>query len=302
MFTPQFTYTDAIPYEKGVTRRDPSPVIKVNDLYYVWYSRTPVTPDGYTASVWYATSPDGYAWTEQGEAVPKGAAGAFDEHAAFTPTILVAAGKYYLFYTAVPEPFTNDNGGPNATRTAIGLAIADHPDGPWERLGTPVLRPSDDHEDFDSMRIDDTCLVVRDGRYWMYYKGRQQSHTPAETRMGLTIADEPTGPYVKVEENPVVNGGHEVCCWPHGDGVGALFCAVGPAGNTFQYSTDGIHFKRVADCVPPKAPGPYREDNFIDGAGPGIRWGIAMEPADWPYLVRFETNLADFTATRIDRT
>jgi len=32
--------TPAIDYEPGVTRRDPSPVIKVGSLYYVWYSRS----------------------------------------------------------------------------------------------------------------------------------------------------------------------------------------------------------------------------------------------------------------------
>ncbi len=95
-----FTYSDAIPFEEGVTRRDPSPVIQVNGTYYVWYSRTEVSTDGYSASVWSATSPDGTTWQEKGEALPKGPKGAFDEHAVFTPTILVADGEYYLFYTA----------------------------------------------------------------------------------------------------------------------------------------------------------------------------------------------------------
>lgn len=48
-------------------RRDPSDIIKVDELYYVWYSKGPIKP-GYDATVWYATSPDGYEWTEQGQA------------------------------------------------------------------------------------------------------------------------------------------------------------------------------------------------------------------------------------------
>ena len=43
--------------EKGVMRRDPSDIIKVGDLYYVWYSKGKISP-GYDATVWYATSPD----------------------------------------------------------------------------------------------------------------------------------------------------------------------------------------------------------------------------------------------------
>ncbi len=61
-----FTYSDAIPFEEGVTRRDPSPVIQVNETYYVWYSRTEKSLDGYSASVWYATSMNGRSWKEQG--------------------------------------------------------------------------------------------------------------------------------------------------------------------------------------------------------------------------------------------
>ena len=160
-----FTYSDAIPLEEGVTRRDPSPVIEVEGTYYVWYSRTQESPDGYSASVWYATSSDGKTWQEAGEAVPKGPKGAFDEHAVFTPTIVVADGKYYLFYTAVPKPFTNDNGGPNGTRTAIGVTSSDSPHGPWTRFeGNPVLCPSNNPDHFDSMRIDDSCLIARDGQ------------------------------------------------------------------------------------------------------------------------------------------
>jgi beta-xylosidase len=292
-----FTFSDAIPFEEGVTRRDPSPVIAVDGSYFVWYSRTQDSADGYSASVWYATSPDGSNWHEAGEALAKGAKGQFDEHAVFTPTILVAAGRYYLFYTAVPEPFTNDGGGALATRTAIGVAVADSPFGPWQRQAEPVLRPSDDPGEFDSMRVDDACLIVRNGQYWLYYKGRQANRTPNETQMGLAISQSPAGPYVKHPANPVLDSGHEVCVWPHGEGVGCMVCKVGPQGNTLQYSRDGIHFRRILDTIPPKAPGPFRGDGFEDRCGPGITWGLAMK-ADrpWPYLVRFDCNLRSKSA------
>ncbi len=288
-----FTYSTAVAFEEGVTRRDPSPVIQVDGTYYVWYSRTEESFSGYSASIWYSTSPDGVTWSEEGEALPKGAKGAFDEHAVFTPTILVSGGQYYLFYTAVPEPFSNDNGGPNGTKTAIGIAVADSPRGPWVRFeGNPVLRPSDNPEIFDSMRVDDTCLIVRDGKYWMYYKGRQMNRKPNQTRMGLAIASEPTGPYIKHSENPVLDSGHEVCVWPHGNGVGCLVSKVGPQGNTLQYSDGGVHFQKIADTSPPSAPGPFRADNFVDGAGPGVTWGISMaHHHSWPYLVRFDCDL-----------
>lgn len=290
-----FTYSDAIPFEEGVTRRDPSPVIEVDGIYYVWYSRTRESKDGYSASIWYATSPDGRIWEEAEEALPKGSAGSFDEHAVFTPTILITDGKYYLFYTAVPKPFSNGKAAESGTKTAIGVASSDSPKGPWTRSpGNPVLLPSDNPEEFDSMRIDDSCIISRNNQYWMYYKGRQMNHSPAETKMGLAIGQSPTGPYIKYHQNPVLDSGHEVCVWPHKNGVGCLVCNIGPQGNTLQHSEDGVHFQRITKTVPPQAPGPFREDRFIDGSCPGVRWGISMEArTEWPYLVRFECDMRE---------
>ena len=71
-----FTYSPALGPEEGVTRRDPSPVIRIGDLYYAWYSRTETSPDGYSATLWWATSPDGHAWYERGEALGRGPAAA----------------------------------------------------------------------------------------------------------------------------------------------------------------------------------------------------------------------------------
>ncbi|MDP4878425.1 MAG: hypothetical protein NWR36_00930, partial [Opitutales bacterium] len=81
-----FSNAEGIGAEKGVMRRDPSDVIKVGDLYYVWYSKGPKS-SGYDATVWYATSEDGHVWTEKGMALPKGEAGSgvWDEASVFTP-------------------------------------------------------------------------------------------------------------------------------------------------------------------------------------------------------------------------
>jgi beta-xylosidase len=94
------THSDAggIGAEKGVMRRDPSDIIKVGDHYYVWYSKGTISP-GYDATVWYATSRDGRTWTEKGMALPKGEPGSWEAASVFTPNILVAEGRYWLFYT-----------------------------------------------------------------------------------------------------------------------------------------------------------------------------------------------------------
>lgn len=277
--------------EQGVMRRDPSDVIKVGGLYYVWYSRGPQA-NGYNATVWYATSHDGHQWKERGEALARGPKGSWDEQSVFTPNILIARNKYWLFYTAVPKPFFNS--GPNITKTAIGIAVADSPDGPWQKLDeNPILSASNDPQQFDSMRVDDACLIVRSGKYWLYFKGRQWDNTPGKTQMGVAIADRPQGPYLKYHGNPVVHGGHEVLVWPYGAGVVAMI-NIGPAGiaRTLQYAEDGLHFAPWADLKRvPSAAGAYRPEAFNDnGRGGMISWGISIgkKKGYFPFLERFD--------------
>jgi predicted GH43/DUF377 family glycosyl hydrolase len=292
---PQFWITPArgLGLEKGVCRRDPSDVIRVGSTYFVWYTKVRKTdgvfryPSGYSGTVWYATSEDGHAWAEQGQAIGTGGKGEFDENGVFTPGILVARGKYYLFYTAVPVPMSDD------TPTAIGIAVAASPHGPWQKFsGNPVLRKTNNTALFDSFRVDDACLLIRDGRYWLYYKGRQAGHTPSQTKWGVAIAENPTGPYVRYKGNPVVGSGHEVLAWPHRKGVAALVGPTGPEKNTIQYAPDGIHFRVISHFTnPPHAPGGYRLDAFTDsGFGRGMPWGISMVGGPDPYLVRFESD------------
>lgn len=314
-FYTEFSYSAAVGlgYQEGVTRRDPSDVIKVGASYYVWYTKTSRGYSGYDATIWYASSPDGRRWTEEAEAIKRGQAGSWDAQSVFTPNILVAEGRYYLFYTAISKPKDD------RFRTAIGAAVSDSPDGPWKRFeGNPVLRTSRGRwvgdsgtkagpdAAWDSHVVDDACLIVRDGKYWLYYKGRQMGLSPAQTKMGLAIADSPTGPYIKHKANPLIKSGHEVLVWPYRQGVVALIGPTGPRGNTIRYAPDGLDFSvksRIKN--PPKAPGAYRPDAFDNTTnGQGITWGISMGTKNRrPYLVRFDCALGvkKLTATGPDK-
>lgn len=277
--------------EQGVMRRDPSDIIKVGDLYYVWYTRGYV-PHGYDATVWYATSADGHTWTEKGEALPRGPEGSWDAQSVFTPNIMPAEGRYWLFHTAVPKPFNNK--GNKVTKSAIGIAVADSPDGPWKKLSTnPALRCSGEPLDFDSMRVDDACLIACKGKYWLYYKGRRWDDTPANTKTGVAIAERPEGPYEKYPGNPVIAGGHEVLVWPLNDGVAAMV-NIGPEGirKTIQYAPDGLRFSKLMDLQSvPSGPGAYRPEAFTNsGKGRMIEWGvhIGRQKGYLPFIERFD--------------
>ncbi len=240
--------------ENGVCRRDPSDVILADGDYYVWYTKTEKQYSGYNASIWYATSRDGETWEEIGEALSKGSKGGWDEYSVFTPNILKASGKYYLFYTGVkPTPGNPDRVFENNSETDItvlGLAVSDSPRGPFVRSASnPILEVSDNPSDFDSYRVDDACLVFMENRYFLYYKGRSRIHGkqgPRYTKTGVAMSDDPEGPYKKYEYNPVIHSGHEVMVWPYRRGVMALVSDAGPEGKTLQWAADGLHFATVA--------------------------------------------------------
>lgn len=282
---------EALGPEAGIKRGDPSDIIKVGLLYYVWYWKV---GENVRWATWYATSPDGYTWTEKGEALPPGKDGSWDDEGCFTPGILATNKKYYLFYSGVNNPYrTKDL---EKSKTRIGIAFSDSPDGPWIKLSTnPILVPDGDKTKFDSHRVDDASLIVRDGKYWLYYKGRQWGKSPRETKMGVAIANNPEGPYVKYENNPVVKGGHEVLVWPQGKGVATMIGEEGgeDVHKSIMYAENGLNFRKTHSFTNknvPYGPGAFRPEAFTDSDnGKIIEWGLhRVTKNGFEFLERFD--------------
>ncbi|MCP4978094.1 MAG: family 43 glycosylhydrolase [Maribacter sp.] len=303
-----FSILKGLEPENGINRRDPSDVIKVGNTYYLWYTKTEIGYSGYSASVWYASSIDGETWEEKGEAIPRGNTGSWDAYSVFTPNILVAKGKYYLFYTGVkPTPGNPDGKFENNSETditAIGVVVANSPDEPFVRVSSePLLEVSDSANYFDSYRVDDACIVYNDNKYYLYYKGRSRKYGkegPKHTKLGVAISERPEGPYKKYENNPIITSGHEVMVWPYQRGIMALLSNHGPEGKTLQYAVDGLNFKKAASFGNdyPKAPGSFRVGDFTDASKQeqGISWGISMfygSKEKWPHLLKYEIELAE---------
>lgn len=315
-----------IGFEKGVNRRDPSGVIKVGDLYYVWYTRSTGEPVEQTqasdtkpmtsydlADIWYATSKDGLAWQEQGIAAKRGPKGSFDHRSIFTADILVAKGKYYLAYQAVGD--LSQGLGWDFGYNVIGMSWADSPDGPWHRLPEPILELGP-MGDFDSLNIHDPSFIVKGGKYYLYFKGQPAAEeiphylAPRDTKYGVriawgvAIADQPEGPYKKSKLNPILMGGHESIVFPYRDGICA-FQTQGAEKDTIQFSTDGINFYPKAHGIMaplfkkrvefPSAGGIYRVGHFADietQPGQGITWGLRnCAGGGWHHLGRFDCDL-----------
>lgn len=298
----EFRYDNVpgIGHEKGCTRRDPSDVIKAGETYYVYYTKIYGRAPGYWGTVWYAVSNDeGYTWKEQGEILGLGKKDMFDSQATFTPNILYANGRYFLYYTGVKPTPGNEKGEfeNNSTTdiTAIGIAVSNSPGGPFVRVSeVPILKVSVEPEKFDSYRVDDAALLYRDGKFWLYYKGRSRVNGaagPAHTQMGVAFSKNPEGPFTKYGK-PILPQSHEVTIWQDGTGIAAM----ASLSSTFEYAPDGIDFlsNKLGVKVEnrPFSPGVFRKD-LTDPTikGEGLKWGISMAGnGDEFYLIRYCLN------------
>ena len=301
-----------------LVRRDPSAVIKVNDLYYVYYTRGKRYSDGPVekiypwdqCDIWYATSADGLDWHEKGPAVVRGANGRFDDRSVFTPEVLAHDGKYYLVYQAVKTPYNEQ------TLNVVAMAVAENPAGPWHKLADPVLFPTHNgiwdtsdtskrvalkQGDFDSQKVHDPCILHYHGKFYLYYKGQRvgenRFYGNREIMWGVAIAEQPEGPYIKSDYNPITNTGHEVCVWKYRGGVASIHTIDGPEENTIQWSPDGINFEIMATVDgTPTALGVYRTEHHDKDPATGIRWGLCTGhgtgtghwQSNWNYIKRFD--------------
>ena len=84
--------------------------------------------------IWYATSEDGFNWTEQGVAVPRPPKPYVGCRSVSTPDILQWKGKYYLYYQGFTEP-----SGMRGDDCPVTVSYSDSPNGPWTATNKIVI-------------------------------------------------------------------------------------------------------------------------------------------------------------------
>ncbi len=309
----QFRYTalEGLDYSNEdctVTRRDPSRIVKVGDTFYVWYTlrRTAQPPSRNAATddesiplvdwdlsdIGYATSKDGFTWTDQGVAAHRPAKPQVGWRSISTPEILVWEDKYYLYFQAFDDPKRE-----NGDSCPVSIAVADSPDGPWE-VKDQIVIPNGVEGAWDQNSIHDPLPVVFKGKIYLYYKS--DFNRPNTVRsQSLAIADNPFGPFTKCEVNPVISSGHETEYFRFKEGIAAILFGDGHEHNTIQYSEDGINFKIASiTSLVPEAGGLYDPDAFTNTEyARGITWGLShilnfMPGKMYTRLIRFDCDLS----------
>ncbi|WP_284218184.1 glycoside hydrolase family 117 protein [Agaribacter marinus] len=291
-----------------VSRRDPSKIISVNGLYYMWYTKrdTPVPPQGPEgcnntapstdwdlADIWYATSEDGFTWDEQGIAVGRPEKPNWGWRSVCTPDILVWEGKYYLYYQAFVEPsmVKGDN-------CPVTVSVADSPDGPWTPHNQLVV-PNGEPGSWDQYSVHGPYLLLYQDKIHFYYKAAFGDRPDYLVGLGLATAEHPLGPFEKHPLNPIMNSGHETTFFPFKEGIAAFAIRNGNESNSIQFSPDGVNFSLAATTsMMPVGAKPYNPEAFTNTKyGHGIQWGIChfsdkKDPTTkHSYLGRFDCNL-----------
>jgi hypothetical protein len=127
----------------------------------------------------------------------------WDGSCTHNPTVLRSGGKYYLYYMGntgdgiVQHPlnWTHRN------HQRIGVAVADKPEGPWQRSDKPLIDVSDDPHAPDALMVSNPAVCQRpDGTFLMIYKGvGKEDKLPGGGPVVHLAAtsDSPTGPFTK---------------------------------------------------------------------------------------------------------
>ena len=320
-----FTYTPlkGIGFEEGIHRRDPSSIIEYKGNNYVFYTKSSgpyfgrshignknskLFPWDY-AEIYIAKSDDGINWKEIGPALKPGDSGNYDSRTVCTPDILFHENLFFLVYQTQSDDEIYTGRSEN-----VGLAISESPEGPWEKLSVPILKPMNSGEWFDEQNCynsgsftgvtHDPSLYYFKNKFWLYFKcgygnqdlekGRSHKYAGPDTRWGVAFSHKAEGPYKHSEFNPVTNSGHETMLWHFNGGLAALLNRDGPEKETIQWSEDGINFEIMSYVTnSPQAGGAFRGNKNNTHPLEGIRWGLCHvdeRNSLWNYILRFDSD------------
>ena len=136
---------------------DPAPVVFDDELYVFTGCDRDADNDFYYMTGWQCFSTkDMKNWTDHGRILEDTSFSWCGKNDAWASQCIERNGKYYFY-------FTTTNQGPGGGGRAIGVGVADSPEGPYEDvLGKPLCGPNWDY-------IDPTVIIDDDGQAWLMF-------------------------------------------------------------------------------------------------------------------------------------
>lgn len=181
----------------------------VDQKYHLFYSRW---PRKFGMMAWVTSSEVAHAVSDspfgpfefKDVTLPHRGSKYWDGMYTHNPTVHFFNGRYYLYYVGnfgdgvITSPQLNWT---HRNNQRIGVAVADDPNGPWQRMDHPLLDVSSDPMAHDAQMVANPSVTqMSDGRFLMVYKAvaKQRPQPFGGPVVHLTaISDTPYGPFVK---------------------------------------------------------------------------------------------------------
>ena len=206
----------------SIEKANPASVVNVSDRI-IWCGSMVRTSDGQCHLMvstwpladgfdkWIVSSQIGYAIApspdEEYEYVDlvftgSGNDGDWDRDMVHNPWIIEHDGKYYMYYTGTYGDGTFEG---HRYHQRVGVAVADHPSGPWRRLGQPLSSLQDGYLN-NLVTCNPSVCKMTDGRFIMLFRASYYENKAYKGNMflGVAFADSPEGPFVCHDE-PVLS-------------------------------------------------------------------------------------------------
>lgn len=127
------------------------------------------------------------------------------------PNVHKFNGKYYLYYMGntgdgkvVSSPGNLVINPIHRNNQRIGVAVADDPNGPWQRFDSPLIDVSADNNAIDALMVSNPSVTQRpDGGYLMVYKavGKKKAGIWGGPVVHcVATSEKPTGPFIKFDK------------------------------------------------------------------------------------------------------
>ena len=267
--------------------------------YHALYSRWPKTR-GHHAWVTHSEIAHAVAdrltgpYVFQNTALPARGPGHWDGEMTHNPHLLEHGGQYYLYYVGnhgsghwpataphVMPQMDHPQWWVNRNHQRIGLATADHPQGPWHRHDRPLL----DTIPGRLMTATPVVSVRPDGRLLMAYKYVQDNGTPRGGRVvhATALADHPAGPFVDTD-TPFITAESD---------------SAFTIDDHVQWHEDGRYHCIGKDCCNALSKHPENSMLLWTADAQGLNWTLAPQPL----VIRHGAlHWTDGTTTRCQRT
>ncbi|WPR71115.1 glycoside hydrolase family protein [Flavobacterium sp. NG2] len=196
-------------------------IVKGDDkLYHMYYSRW----DKELGWAWVTHSEIAHAvsksplgpWKHKDVALPIRGANYWDGLCTHNPTVHKYNGKYYLYYmgnTGDGKAMGNKLNPIHRNNQRIGVAFADNPNGPWQRLDNPIIDVSPDPQAMDALMVSNPSITQKpDGTYLMVYKAvgkKKPGIMGGPVVHCVATSDNPSGPFKKYDKPVFLAEGHD---------------------------------------------------------------------------------------------